>query len=59
MREAKRMRLVAVELNVEGWNSRPYQFYRSQGFVEDRVEVIMVKWLRRPPMAKRPGAGHL
>ena len=46
MREAKRLKLNAVELNVEGWNSRPFQYYRSRGFVEDRVEIIMVKRLR-------------
>jgi len=59
MREAARLKLAAVELNVEGWNSRPYQFYRSKGFVEDRVEVVMVKRLKRSGRGPRPKPTHL
>jgi GNAT superfamily N-acetyltransferase len=59
MREAKRLRLAAVELNVEGWNSSPYQFYRSKGFVEDRVEVVMVKRLRPARRPRRGAPEHL
>lgn len=40
-----------IELSVDVTNPEPHAFYRTQGFVEDRVEVMMRKSLDGKPHA--------
>jgi GNAT superfamily N-acetyltransferase len=43
LEEANRMGCNAVELSVDPDNSKPHKFYESQGFKDDRTEIVMVK----------------